>query len=53
MLKAHTGSIWIGTKVAEKVKDRDQSLKRKNIFVRLALDKVNPIEITYIFFGEM
>lgn len=44
MLQTHAGSVWIGSKVIEKVREINQSTQRRNLFLRIPMDKVN----TYI-----
>ncbi|XP_065079483.1 palmitoyltransferase Hip14 isoform X2 [Ochlerotatus camptorhynchus] len=39
MLQPHLGSIWIGSKVSEKVRDLTQQSQRRNLIVRFTLDK--------------
>lgn len=39
MLQPHLGSIWIGSKVSEKVRDLTQQSQRRNFIVRFTLDK--------------
>lgn len=39
LLTAQQGSIWIGSKVAEKVRELTQAQQRKNCIVRMTLDK--------------
>lgn len=45
MLQVNAGSIWIGTKVMERIRDENQSNQRKNFIVKLTLDKVSAINI--------
>lgn len=40
MLHAHAGSIWIGQKVVEKVRELNQSTNRRNCLIRISSDKV-------------
>lgn len=40
MLQVHAGSIWIGQKIVEKVREHSQTTMRRNLFVRITLDKV-------------
>ncbi|XP_053683911.1 palmitoyltransferase Hip14 isoform X1 [Sabethes cyaneus] len=39
MLQPHLGSIWIGSKVSEKVRELTQQSQRRNFIVRFTLDK--------------
>ncbi|XP_019548594.2 palmitoyltransferase Hip14 isoform X1 [Aedes albopictus] len=39
MLQPHLGSIWIGSKVSEKIRDLTQQSQRRNLLVRFTLDK--------------
>lgn len=39
MLQPHLGSIWIGSKVSEKVRELTQQSQRRNPIVRFTLDK--------------
>lgn len=39
MLQAHLGSVWIGTKVAEKVREKMQLQQKRNVITRLMVDK--------------
>ncbi|KAL9704165.1 hypothetical protein quinque_007683 [Culex quinquefasciatus] len=39
MLQPHLGSIWIGSKVSEKVRELTQQSQRRNIIVRMTHDK--------------
>uniref|UniRef100_A0A336K7Y1 Palmitoyltransferase n=1 Tax=Culicoides sonorensis TaxID=179676 RepID=A0A336K7Y1_CULSO len=39
MLQAHLGSVWIGSKVAERVREKVQMQQKRNFLVRLTLDK--------------
>ncbi|XP_062560305.1 palmitoyltransferase Hip14 isoform X2 [Armigeres subalbatus] len=39
MLQPHMGSIWIGSKVSEKIRDLTQQSQRRNLIVRFTLDK--------------
>lgn len=39
MLQAHLGSVWIGTKVAEKVREKIQMQQKRNFLTKLMLDK--------------
>lgn len=39
MLQAHLGSVWIGSKVAEKVKEKIQMQQKRNFVTKLMLDK--------------
>lgn len=41
MLQVHAGSIWIGQKIVEKVREHSQTTMRRNLFVRMTLDKVS------------
>lgn len=41
MLQVNSGSIWIGSKVMERIREESQSSQRKNFFVKLTLDKVS------------
>lgn len=41
MLQVNAGSIWIGTKVMERIREDSQSNQRKNFIVKLTLDKVS------------
>ncbi len=43
MLQVHAGSIWIGQKIVEKVREHSQTTMRRNIIVRMTLDKVMPL----------
>lgn len=40
MLQVNAGSIWIGTKVIERIREESQSSQRQNFIVKLTLDKV-------------
>lgn len=40
MLQVHSGSIWIGQKVAEKVRESSQQNQKRNFIIRITLDKV-------------
>lgn len=46
MLQANTGSIWIGSKVLERIREENQTSKRRNFLVKLAVDKVLKYIIT-------
>ncbi|XP_055629009.1 palmitoyltransferase Hip14 isoform X2 [Toxorhynchites rutilus septentrionalis] len=39
MLQPHLGSIWIGSKVSEKVRELSQQSQRRNMIIRFTLDK--------------
>ena len=39
MLQPHLGSIWIGSKVSEKVRELSQQTQRRNFIIRITLDK--------------
>lgn len=39
MLQPHLDSIWIGSKVSEKIRDLTQQSQRRNLLVRFTLDK--------------
>lgn len=41
MLQVNAGSIWVGQKVMEKVREENQSNQRHNFFVKLTMDKVS------------
>lgn len=41
MLQVNAGSLWIGTKVMERIREESQSSQRQNFFVKLTLDKVS------------
>lgn len=41
MLQVNAGSIWIGTKVMERIREDSQSNQRRNVIVKLTLDKVS------------
>lgn len=43
MLQANTGSIWIGQKVMERIRDESQAIQRRNFLLKLTLDKVKLI----------
>lgn len=40
MLQVHAGSVWIGSKVIEKIRELNQSQQRRHMFVRIPMDKV-------------
>lgn len=40
MLQVHAGSVWIGSKVIEKVRELNQTQQRRHMFVRIPMDKV-------------
>lgn len=40
MLQTNADSLWVGSKVAEKIKEHMLATTRKNIFRRLMYDKV-------------
>lgn len=48
MLQVNAGSIWIGTKVMERIREESQSSQRKNFIVKLTLDKVSWLTISKI-----
>ncbi|XP_037025556.1 palmitoyltransferase Hip14 isoform X2 [Bradysia coprophila] len=39
MLQVHAGSVWIGQKIVEKIREHSQTTMRRNVFVRMTLDK--------------
>ncbi|XP_058459578.1 palmitoyltransferase Hip14 isoform X1 [Malaya genurostris] len=39
MLQPHLGSIWIGSKVSERVRELTQRSQRRNLIIRFTLDK--------------
>lgn len=41
MLQVNAGSLWIGTKVMERIREECQSSQRQNFLVKLTLDKVS------------
>lgn len=53
MLQMNTGSIWIGQKVMERIREESQASQRRNFLLKLTLDKVNIIfshnKLFYIF----
>lgn len=40
MLQTNTGSIWIGQKVMDRIREEGQVHQRRNFLLRLTLDKV-------------
>lgn len=40
MLQNSAESLWIGAKIADKIKERTLSQNRRNIFKRITYDKV-------------
>lgn len=40
MLQLNTGSIWIGQKVMDRIREEGQVHQRRNFLLRLTLDKV-------------
>lgn len=40
MLQVNSGSIWIGSKVMERIREESHSSQRKNFILKLTLDKV-------------
>lgn len=41
MLQINAGSMWIGTKVMERIREESQSSKRQNFLVKITQDKVS------------
>lgn len=41
MLQVNAGSIWVGQKVVEKVREMGQYSKRQNFLVKMTMDKVS------------
>lgn len=41
MLQVNAGSLWIGTKVMERIREESQSSQRKSFLVKLTIDKVS------------
>lgn len=41
MLQVNAGSIWVGSKVRERIREESQSSQRQNFIVKLTLDKVS------------
>lgn len=41
MLQTQLGSLWIGGKVADKVKENISTSRSRNVLFRIAKDKVN------------
>lgn len=41
MLQTQLGSLWIGAKVADKVKENISTSRSRNVLYRIAKDKVN------------
>lgn len=41
MLQINAGSMWIGTKVMERIREESQSSQRQSFIVKLTLDKVS------------
>lgn len=41
MLQVNAGSIWIGQKVMERIREENQSNQRRSFFIKLTLDKVS------------
>lgn len=44
MLQINAGSMWIGTKVMERIREESQSSKRQNFLVKITQDKVSNIK---------
>lgn len=42
MLQTNAGSIWVGQKVMEKIRDESHANQRQSFLVKLTLDKVGP-----------
>lgn len=45
MLQTQIGAIWIGTKVAERIKEAVHSGHSRNIFTRITKDKVSNVSM--------
>lgn len=45
MLQVNAGSMWIGTKVMERIREESQSSQRQSFIVKLTLDKVSATHI--------
>lgn len=41
MLQMNAGSIWVGSKVLERIRDESQTSQRQRFILKLTLDKVS------------
>lgn len=48
MLQINAGSIWVGQKVMEKIRDETHANQRQSFLVKLTLDKVRFIQFSSV-----